>query len=70
MSTDSLNLAISSFLYNLRESGVKSVYSAACSVSDSFNMTYNDAKRVVLEWNEEVKKGEDPAEGPSNCFKA
>lgn len=70
MDTNSSKSIISSFLYNLRESGVKSVFAAACAVGESFNMNHSDAKCVVIEWNDDVKKGEDLSDGPSNCFKA
>lgn len=62
--------SVFAYLHNLRESGVQSVFAAAAAVADAFCMSQRDAKCAVLEWNAEVKQGEDPAEGPSNCFKA
>jgi hypothetical protein len=36
----------------------------------TFDLNLADAKSVVLQFNELVKQGEDPADGPSNAFKA
>jgi hypothetical protein len=57
-------------LQNIRESGVSSVYGAACILMQTFDLNLADAKSVVLQFNELVKQGEDPADGPSNAFKA
>jgi len=57
------------YLQNVRESGISSVYGAACVMMRDFNLNFADAKSVVLQFNELVKQGEDPSDGPSNAFK-
>lgn len=57
-----------SYLQNVRESGINSVYGATCVVMQTFDLNFADAKKMVLQFNDLVKQGEDPNEGPSNAF--
>jgi hypothetical protein len=69
MTEISFNSPEFSYLQNARESGISSVYGATCVVMRDFNLNFVSAKKVVLRFNELVKQGEDPSDGPSNAFK-